>query len=401
MKKQVFSISLFLMSLLWISSAHAQSEWLSNPWFTDPALQFDTGIIRNQNVGESPDNWKWGYSCYKWDNNGVYPIDWCHVKAYYAGQSDYNVYIAGDSLGTDKTGVVKLVQGNVWGGSVPWYVLPKIPVDTPEIYVDAWYKVVSYTGLHTAFMFDIWLKDDSTGNIMVLDLIFFVSTYSPIPIKSPWWDGKVFHYQASVCGIGGWYHCNFKLDQFIDDAISKAESQGVHFNRKTTYIYQSEILFELIHGVAELDVGGFRLYWQPNQSYTSCEAEGGECMMGSGGCRIACKDQGKWGYCELGDPRLGYYPGCGERDCCCFCIGERKTTMIGTTTPSERVEGAPLSTTTPIIMSTTIQGMKGYNVRTVYLNLFNNFAIVIIIVGIIVGIILGIIYVIMKITVKK
>jgi len=116
-----------------------------------------------------------------------------------------------------------------------------------------------------------------------------------------------------------------------------------------------------------------------------CEAEGGECMRGSGGCRIACRVQGKWGFCELGDSRLGYYPGCGERDCCCFCIGERTTV---TTTSSEVGQG--------LIVTTTIPVMKGYNVRTVYLNLFSNFVIVIIIVVIMIGILFGVFRIIVK-----
>jgi len=267
MKKSIFPLSLFSIFLLCISLVHAQSEWLLNPYFVNPIQEFDTGIIRDQNVAVSPDGWKWGYSCYKWDKNGVYPIDWCHIKSYNAGTNDYNVYIAGDSLGTGDylhdnalIGVVKLVQGNVWGGSVPWYTPPKMSINSGDIYIDSWYKLVSYIGLHSAFMFDIWLKDDSNGNIMVLDLIFFVSTYSSTPIRSPWWDGRVFHYQVSVCGAGGWYHCNFKLNSYIDSAISAAQLQGVSFSKSSTYLYQTEILFEAINGVEELDVGSFRLY---------------------------------------------------------------------------------------------------------------------------------------------
>ncbi len=61
------------------------------------------------------------------------------------------------------------------------------------------------------------------------------------------------------------------------------------------------------------------------QPYTDCEAEGGRCMMGSMGCSIACKRMNyAMGVCELGLPSLGYYPGCGERDCCCFCVGEKE-----------------------------------------------------------------------------
>jgi len=109
-------------------------------------------------------------------------------------------------------------------------------------------------------------------------------------------------------------------------------------------------------------------------------------MMGSGGCSVMCKRMGyKMGICEMGLPNVGYYPGCGERDCCCFCVGEPTTT----TTPSGSGKGLVVTTTMPV--------NKGYNVRTVYLNLFNNFVIVIITVGII----LGIVYGIMKIAVKK
>jgi hypothetical protein len=262
MNKSVFLFSLLLSSIFLSSIAFAE-EWLLNPQFTNPALVFDTGIIRGKSVSESPDNWKWGYSCYKWDSSsGSYPIDWCQIKSYSYSPSDYNVYLAGDSLGLDKTGVVKLVQGNVWGGSVPWYVPPKMPI-SGDIYIDSWYNVKSYTGWHNAFMFDIWLKDDSTGKIMGLDLIFFTWTLSPTPIRSPWWDGSVFHYQAAVCGAGGWYHCNLNMKTHIDSAIYAAESQGVHFNRATTYIYQTEILLELIQAVAELDVGSFRMYRIP------------------------------------------------------------------------------------------------------------------------------------------
>jgi hypothetical protein len=56
---------------------------------------------------------------------------------------------------------------------------------------------------------------------------------------------------------------------YINDAISAAESQGIHFDRSTTYLYQAEILFELVHGVAELDVGGFRLYRVPPVTTTT------------------------------------------------------------------------------------------------------------------------------------
>jgi len=52
----------------------------------------------------------------------------------------------------------------------------------------------------------------------------------------------------------------------------------------------------------------------------NCEKLGGDCMMGSMGCSITCKSQGKWGFCEIEDPNLGYFPGCSPGDCCCFCI---------------------------------------------------------------------------------
>ena len=290
MKKLILSFSLFSIFLLLISSVHALSDWVLNPWFDNPNQVFDTGIIRNQIVSASPDSWKWGYSCYKWDNNGIYPIDWCRVNSYKTGTNDYNVYIAGDSLGTGDpvnnplVGVVKLIQGN-FGGSPPWYVPPKMSINNRDIYIDSWYNVVSYTGLHSAFMFDIWLKDDSNGNIMVLDLIFFTWTIG-FPIRSPWWDEKVFHYQANVCGAGGWYHCNLKINQYIDDAISKAESQGVHFDRKTTYLYIAEILFEGIQSVGELDVGSFRLYWQPTSTTTTRRTTTTTIRRSRGGCPV-------------------------------------------------------------------------------------------------------------------
>ncbi len=276
MRKFVFLIGLLLTATFLSNAVYAQTDWLLNPQFTNPVLTFDTGIVRNTFVSASPDSWKWGYSCYEWDSNsGSYPIDWYKIKSYSYSPSDYNVYLAGDSLGLDKTGVVKLVQGNVWGGSVPWYVPPKLSINSGyNIYIDSWYNVISYTGSHNAFMFDIWLKDDSTGKIMVLDLIFFTWTISPTPIRSPWWDGSVFHYQAAVCGAGGWYHCNLNVKTHIDAAISAAASQGIYFNRATTYIYQSEILVELQQAAAELDVGSFRMYQTPPP------APGG----GGGGC---------------------------------------------------------------------------------------------------------------------
>ena len=275
MKKFIFSFSLFLMFLLWIYSVHAQSEWLLNPWFTDPALQFDTGYIMNQGVTESPDNWKWGYSCYKWDKSGIHPIEWCRVKSYYAGTDDYNVYIAGNSLSdfyncyfsdNPLIGVVKLVQGNVWSDSYPWYIPPKMSINSGDIYIDSWYNVISFNGYVTNFLFDVWFKDDSTGNRTVLDL-FFARTVS---LKGSWMDKEgTFHYQADVCGSGGWQHCNFKVNPYIENAISAARSQGFNFNKATTYIYQTEILFELCHGAAELEVGEFRLYVTPTTTTTT------------------------------------------------------------------------------------------------------------------------------------
>lgn len=51
-----------------------------------------------------------------------------------------------------------------------------------------------------------------------------------------------------------------------------------------------------------------------------CKFEGGTCMSGSMGCIRACQRKGQHGYCELGDPLLGYYPGCRPGNCCCFCV---------------------------------------------------------------------------------
>jgi len=66
------------------------------------------------------------------------------------------------------------------------------------------------------------------------------------------------------------------------------------------------------------------------EPYTNCEREGGiGCFSGSTGCSMACRAQGQWGFCELGPANLGYYPGCGFGDCCCFCVGER-TVRLGT-----------------------------------------------------------------------
>lgn len=260
MKMPVLLIGLFLSSIF-LSNAAMASDWLLNNEFTNPAIAFDTGVVKNSNVAASPDSWKWGYSCYKWDSNSAsYPIDSCQVKSYSAGTNDYNVILYGYSIGSDKTGVVKLVQGNVWGGSVPWYVPPKLSINTGEnIYIDSWYNVDMFYGTTSNFMYDIWLKDDSTGKIMVLDLMFS----RRVPWLNSWWDGTVFHYQTDVCGSGGWYHCNINLKYIIGDAINTAKSKGVTFNVPTTYIYQVEILFELQQAVAQLDVGSFRLYHEP------------------------------------------------------------------------------------------------------------------------------------------
>ena len=128
-------------------------------------------------------------------------------------------------------------------------------------------------------------------------------------------------------------------------------------------------------------------------AYADCELEGGECMMGSGGCSVMCKRMGyKMGICEMGLPNVGYYPGCGERDCCCLCFGEITTTTnprAQTTTPNVGGEG-------PVVTTTTIREIKGYNVRTVYLKLFANSFIVIVIVVIMIGILFGTFRIIVK-----
>jgi len=252
-----------------------QQEWLLNPWFVNPALEFERWG-NNEYVAESPDDWKWGYACYEWnDESASFPIDHCLVRSYKSGEGDYNVLIYGYSYNTDKIGVVKLVQGNVWGGQVPWHTPNKLPIIGKDIYIDSWYNVGPSEGFFVNYMFDIWLKDDSTGHLMVLDLMFARS----VPLLRNWWDGHIFHYQADVCGSGGWYHCKFKLNPIIDDAISAARSQGIYFNRRTTYIYQAEILIELKDGYGMLDVGGLRLYSTEQTPTTVRYWAGGGCPI--------------------------------------------------------------------------------------------------------------------------
>ena len=142
-------------------------------------------------------------------------------------------------------------------------------------------------------------------------------------------------------------------------------------------------------------VGGSTTTTILKKTLQQCEKEGydcsvdgmcGYCMRGSAGCRITCKSEKyDFGYCVLPDFMMGYVPGCGERDCCCLCFGEITTT---TTTPSG---GGGL------IVTTTIPIMQGYNVRTVYLNLFSDALVVIVVVAII----MGIAYEILRTTAKK
>jgi hypothetical protein len=272
MGKLNFLIILFTL-MIFLSKIAIADDWLTNYYFDNPSYVFDTGTKINAFISESPDNWKWGYSCYNWDNSGAsYPLSSCRVNSYYAGSSDYNVQLEGTNSVLGKTGVVKLVQGNVWGGSVPWYTPPIASITHGNYYIDAWYNVKSTSGPLSNLMFDVWLKDTSTGRIMVLDLMFYTWW-----TRDPWWDGSVFHYQAYVCGtgLGSWYHCNLNLNGYIDSAIYAAKSQGINFDRRSTYIYQTEILNELFTGgSASMDVGSFRLNWQP------CSASGEECGTG-------------------------------------------------------------------------------------------------------------------------
>ena len=248
------------------SSGCLGNDLLKNPYFVTPPNDFNRSISM-ENAEFAPENWSWGLRGYAWDTStlALYPITEC---AFFSKgiPNDYDVWLYGkdDSGGI---GVVTLIQGWVWQSSSPpagWYLFsPQSVSNVTNMTVQAWiiHRGGPYPETKTDMLrngiVDIWMRDESSGKILMMDLLFFGHSNS-------WKDDNIYHYAANVADVpeDTWTEVEVNVDDYIDHAIAEAANEGMPFEKKNLKIYQVEILEELRHAWGELRIGSF--------TFTSC-----------------------------------------------------------------------------------------------------------------------------------
>ncbi len=250
-----------------LSSSFTEKNLLTNPFFVAPSKYFNSGIISLENVELAPENWSWGLRGFAYDTNTLnqYPITECAFSS--SGvPGDYDVWLYGKD-GSGRIGVVTLIQGWVWQSSSPpacWYIFSPLNVsDATNMSIHAWirhrggpFPEAKADALRNEII-DIWMKDESSGKILMMDLLFFGHGNS-------WKEDNVYHYAINVADIPEekWAEVVVSVDGYIDHAIAKAADEGMHFEKKNLKIYQVEILEELRYAWGELWVGSFEFtYW--------------------------------------------------------------------------------------------------------------------------------------------
>jgi hypothetical protein len=262
MKLLVFTLFLIFVFMLHPVNS-ASTEWLQNTGFMNPLIDFDTGTLYDVQIHELPDNWHWGYHCYSWTWEQELPISECQVKSYEARENDYNVRLSARmDEHEDRIGVVALRQYN-----------DELPISGKEIWVETWLnrgESREFPG-HCIYQLEVRLKDYSNNQQLVLALIPWGSYW---PATNTFPKGTTFYYNAYFplgCHMfleNTWYNCNFKLSDYIDDAINVAKTHGLNFNKNSLKIFRTEMHVEvkkvsIINGYGNLEIGSLRLYHKP------------------------------------------------------------------------------------------------------------------------------------------
>ncbi|MFH0862988.1 MAG: hypothetical protein V1875_08170 [Candidatus Altiarchaeota archaeon] len=242
------------------------ADWLKNPGFNNPTAAFDTGIKSNQDYKSAPSGWAWGLHGYTWGGTGT-TIKECGFTS--SGGSDYKLKMYGkDDSG--KYAVVTLIQGWVWGGSPPasWnrpvplavYGKTSIPLTLVVKQNGGNFNVPTGKSSLRNGIINVWMKDESTGRILMMDLYF--GQWGSNKGKGTWVgsDGIV-HYANTIASVSNnkWTTVNTNLATQIDNAIRAASAKGVGYNKKYLKIYQVEALHEFQYSWGDMWIKSFSM----------------------------------------------------------------------------------------------------------------------------------------------
>lgn len=239
----------------------------------------DTGNIKDQCYIDAL--WgsnSWGVEGSTFSDPTDYTINWSRF-AILSSDSDRQGYLHGKEE-SGKWGLVRYIQGDVWGGSncgpIPW--------NRPEplltygndlalmihIYRDTNILLTSNDSW-IMFAINLWFSSPdlpSGGDIsehkpLVMELIFYHDCNWNGCGYGPFEDDDAFHYQVfiSETPYGGWGLWSIALNDYIQEALNYPWPSGsIADAEETLELYQLEFVIELKNAVGAATIDDFFLY---------------------------------------------------------------------------------------------------------------------------------------------
>jgi parallel beta-helix repeat protein len=170
--------------------------------------------------------------------------------------------------------------------------------------------------------------NDTSGNMNSSRVYFTVLIKPDLVIDFIWNSSRTINYRIRNQGsaMAGYSYSRLYVDgSYRANGYVTSLVAGAYSNENFSYTWICSGINDIVKVCADANNNVDEVNEANNCLETTlaciktCQAEGGRCMSGSGGCIVYCRRLGKEGYCELPDPRLGYYPGCSPGNCCCLC----------------------------------------------------------------------------------
>ena len=277
-------LALSLIALLQpIAGVQSQGGVVEGTWNSDGGFALDpidTGNIKDQCYINAP--WgsnSWGVEGSTFSDPADYTINWSRF-AILSSDPDQGYLYGRD--GSGKWGLVKYIQGDVWGGSncgpIPW----NRPGPLPTYGNDLTLKIDIYRDTNILltsddswimFAVNLWLSSPhlpSRGDIndrkpLVIDLIFYHDCNWDGCGYGHFEDDDAFHYQVfiSETPYRGWGFWSIALNNYIQEALNYP-SWPIADAEETLKLYQLEFAIELKNAVGAATIDNFFLEYTPN-----------------------------------------------------------------------------------------------------------------------------------------
>ena len=241
--------------------------WNNNGDFELPVI--DTGNVGGQCYIYAPwGNTSWGVEGYTFSDPENHTITWSRFRS-----SGHEGYLYGKEE-SGKWGLVRYIQGDVWGGSycgiIPWNIPSPLPIDgknislNMDIFRDT-NSLLSSSDSWIMFAVNIWFSspelpggnDISGHKPLVMDLIFYHQCNWTGCGYGVFEDNDAFHYQVFIGETPyGWKSWSIPLNDYIQRALDYQWTSGsIAHSKDTLKIYQIEFLIELKNseGAATID----------------------------------------------------------------------------------------------------------------------------------------------------